>query len=45
MSGSDEEEVEVEEEVAQSIDGRSGTSFESTSSAAMFSKITEMNRH
>jgi len=44
-SGSDEEEELVEEEDAeQSIDGQSGTSFESKSSAAMFSKITEMSR-
>jgi hypothetical protein len=44
-SGSDEEEDEVEgEDVEQSIDGQSGTSFESTSSAAMFSKTTEMSR-
>ncbi len=44
-SGNDEEEEEVEEEdVKQSIDGRSCTSFESKSSAAMFSKITEMSR-
>jgi len=44
-SGSDEEEEEVEEEDAdQSIDGQSGTSFESKSSAAMYSKITEMSR-
>ena len=44
-SGSDEEEEEVEEEDAdQSIDGQSGTCFESKSSAAMFSKITEMSR-
>ncbi len=40
-SYSDEEEQLVEEEDAeQSIDGQSGTSFESKSSAAMFSKIT-----
>jgi hypothetical protein len=45
-SGSDEEEELVEEEDAeQSIDGQSGTSFESKSSAAMFSKITAMSRH
>jgi hypothetical protein len=44
-SGSDEKEAEVEEEDAdQSIDGQSGTSFESKSSAAIFSKITEMSR-
>jgi hypothetical protein len=44
-SGSDAEEEEVEEEDAdQSIDGQSGTSFDSKSSAAMFSKITEMSR-
>ncbi len=44
-SGSDEEEEFVEEEDAeQSIDGQSGTSFDSKSSAAMFSKITEMSR-
>jgi hypothetical protein len=44
-SCSDEEEELVEEEDAeQSIDGRSGTPFESKSSAAMFSKITEMSR-
>ncbi len=44
-SGSDEEEEEVEEEDAdQSIDGQSGTSFQSKSSAAMYSKITEMSR-
>jgi hypothetical protein len=43
-SGSDEEEELVEEEDAQqSIDGQSGTSFESKSSPAMFSKITEMS--
>jgi hypothetical protein len=42
---SDEEEEEVEEkEVEQSLDGGSGTSFESKSSVAMFSKITEMSR-
>ncbi len=40
-SGSDEEEEEVEEE--QSIDGQSGTSFESTSTTAIFSRSTEMN--
>ncbi len=40
-SGSDEEEEDVEEEDAdQSIDGQSGTSFDSKSSAALFSKIT-----
>ncbi len=39
-SGSDEEEEEVEEDADQSIDGESGTSFQSKSSAAMFSKIT-----
>jgi hypothetical protein len=40
-SGSNEEEEKVvEEEVKQSIDGQSGTSFESKSSAAIFSKIT-----
>ncbi len=45
MSFSDEEERLVEEEDAeQSIDGQSGTSFESKSSAAMISKITEMSR-
>jgi hypothetical protein len=44
-SGSDEEEEEVEEEDAdQSIDGQSGTSFQSKSSAAMFTKITEISR-
>jgi hypothetical protein len=44
-SGSDEEEEEVDEEDAdQSIDGQSGTSFESKSSAPMYSKITEMSR-
>ncbi len=42
-SGSDEEEEEVEEEdVDQSIDGQSGSPFESKSSAAMYSKITEI---
>ncbi len=41
MSGSDEDEEEVVEEVEQSLDGRSGISFESKSSAAMFSNITE----
>ncbi len=41
ISGSDEEEELVEEEDAeQSIDAQSGTSFDSKSSAAMFSKIT-----
>jgi hypothetical protein len=45
-SGSDEEEEFLEEEdVDQSIDGQSGTPFESKSSAAMFSQITEMSRH
>jgi hypothetical protein len=42
-SGSDEEEDEVEEEEVEqstSIDGQFGTSFESTLSAAMFSRIT-----
>jgi hypothetical protein len=44
-SGSDEEEEEVEEEDADlSIDGQSGTPFESKSSAAMYSKNTEMSR-
>ncbi len=44
-SGSDEEEELVEEEDAdQSIYGESGTPVESKSSAAMFSKITEMSR-
>ena len=44
-SGSDEEEEFVEEEdVDQSIDGQSGSPFESKSSAAMYSKITEMSR-
>jgi hypothetical protein len=43
MPDEEEEEV-VEEKVEQSIDGQYGTSFESTSSAAMFSKITEMSR-
>jgi hypothetical protein len=44
-SGSDEQEEEVEDEDAdQSIDGQSGTSFESKSSATMYSKITEMSR-
>jgi hypothetical protein len=44
-SGSNEEEEEVEEEDAdQSIDGQSGTSFDSKSSAAMYVKITEMSR-
>jgi hypothetical protein len=44
-SGRDEEEKEVEEEDAdQFIDGQSGTYFESKSSAAMYSKITEMSR-
>jgi hypothetical protein len=45
-SGSDEEEElveELEEDAEQSIDGRSGPSFESKSSAAMFSKIPEMS--
>jgi hypothetical protein len=40
-SGSDkEEELFVEEDEEQSIDGQSGTSFVSKSSAAMISKIT-----
>ena len=44
-SGSDEEEEFVEEEdVDQSIDGQSGSPFESKSSAAMYSHITEMSR-
>jgi hypothetical protein len=44
-SGSDEEEEEVEEEDAdQSIDGESCTFFQSKSSAATFSKITELSR-
>ena len=44
-SGSDEEEEEVEEEVVdQSIDGESGTFFQSKSSAATFSRITELSR-
>ncbi len=44
ISGSDEEEESVEEEDSeQSIDAQSGTSFDSKSSAAMFSKITEMS--
>ncbi len=42
-SGSDTEEEEEEEDADQSIDGQSGTSFDSKSSAAMFSKITEMS--
>ena len=43
-SGSDEEEEEVEEEdVEQSIDGQSGTAFESTSTAALFSRLTKMS--
>jgi hypothetical protein len=41
-SGSDEEKEVEEEDADQSIDGQSGTSFESKSSAAMYSKITEM---
>jgi hypothetical protein len=45
ISGSDEEEALVEEEDAeQSIDAQSGTSFDSKSSAAMFSKISKMSR-
>ncbi len=45
IPGSNEEEEFVEEEDAeQSIDAQSGTSFDSKSSAAMFSKITEMSR-
>jgi hypothetical protein len=44
-SGSDEEEEEMEEEDAQqSIDGHSGSFFQSKSSAATFSKITELSR-
>ncbi len=44
-SGSDEEEELVEDEDAeQSTDGQSRTSFDSKSSAAMISKITEMSR-
>jgi hypothetical protein len=44
-SGSDEEDEEVEEEVVdQSIDGESGTFFQSKSSAATFSRITELSR-
>jgi hypothetical protein len=44
-SDSDEEEALVVEEGAeQSIDGQSGTSFESKSSSALFSKIAEMSR-
>ncbi len=44
-SCSDEEEQVVEEEGAeQSIDGQFRTSFESKTSAAMFSKITKMSR-
>jgi hypothetical protein len=43
-SDSDEEEQLVEEKDAeQSIDGQYGTSFESKSSAAVFSKITKMS--
>jgi hypothetical protein len=45
MSGSDEEEEgEDEEEVEQSIDGQSGAGFESTSSASIFSRTTEISR-
>jgi hypothetical protein len=33
-----------EEDAEQSIDGQSGTSFKSKSTAAMFPKITEMSR-
>ncbi len=44
-SGSDEEEEEEDEdEVKQSNDGKSGTPFESTSTAAIFSRFTEMSR-
>jgi hypothetical protein len=44
-SGSNEEEEEEEKEDAeQFIDGQSGNSFESKSSAAIFSKITWMRR-
>jgi hypothetical protein len=46
-SGSNEEEEEEEEddeEVEQSFDGHSGSGFESTSSAAMYSRVTEMSR-
>jgi hypothetical protein len=44
-SGSEEEEEFVEEEyVDQSIEGQSGSPFESKSSAAMYSHITEMSR-
>jgi hypothetical protein len=44
-SGSDEEEEEVEEEDAdESFDGESGTSVQSKSSAATFSKISELSR-
>ncbi len=43
-SGSDEEEEEEDEEdVGQSNDGQSGTLFESTSTAAIFSMFTEMS--
>jgi hypothetical protein len=42
-SGSDEEEEEVEKDVQQSIDGQSGTSFESTSTAAILSRLTKMS--
>jgi hypothetical protein len=46
ISGGDEEEelVDEEEDAEQCIDAQSGTSFDSKSSAAMFSKITEMSR-
>ncbi len=44
-SGSDEEEEEEdEEEVEESIDGQSGTLFESTLTAANFSRFAEMSR-
>ncbi len=43
-SGSDEEEEEVEEDVEQSVEAQSSTSFESTSTAAIFSGFTKMSR-
>ncbi len=44
-SASDEEEEEEEEnEVEQSIHGESSTCFESTTTAAIFSRFTEMSR-
>ncbi len=39
-SSNEEEEEVVQEDVEQSIDGQSGTSFESTSTTAIFSRFT-----